>query len=487
MKAFVTAFYCETNSFSPLPCGWQSFKEQMLYRPGEHPDMLHEVTAPLYALRRRARERGWEVVEGTCAYAKPSAPVQRGVYEAIRDEILGQLRAALPLDMVVLSLHGAMLADGYLDCEADMAARVREIVGPDAAVGMLLDPHCHLSRGKLDNCDAVILLKEAPHTDFAERSEELLHLLARRVAGAVTPHHALFDCHMVDLLVTTQEPMRSFVDQLHALEKRPGVLTISVAHGMELGDSPDMGARVLVTTNGQPRLGEALAHEIGMKLFDLRGKCRPQWVTLAAALDRAAKVEEGPVVFADSSDNPGAGAAGDSTFLLRGLLDRGIESVAIGPIWDPVAVRIAFEAGLGARLPMRIGGKMGPESGDPIDVMAEVIGLKENAEQTWAGTKLAVGNAAAIRFNGVEAVLNDKRTQLFGADLFTGLNIDPRGKKIVVAKSTMAFMASFQSFLKGVVFVAAPGSGNHDLSARRYRHIKRPIWPLDTDPFAASG
>jgi microcystin degradation protein MlrC len=116
MKAFVAALYCETNSFSPIPCGSQSFREQTLYRPGEHPDMLHEVTSPLWALRRRVRTQGWSLVEGTCAYAKPSAPVSSRVYEAIRDEILDQVRTALPVDMAVLSLHGAMMADGYVDC-----------------------------------------------------------------------------------------------------------------------------------------------------------------------------------------------------------------------------------------------------------------------------------------------------------------------------------------------------------------------------------
>src|SRR5689334_4537012 len=82
---------------------------------------------------------------------------------------------------------------------------------------------------------------------------------------------------------------------------------------------------------------------------------------------RALAAEGGPIVLADRSDNPGSGASGDSTFILRRLLERGISDVALGPLWDPIAVRIAFDAGVGARLPMRIGGKTGPMSGDPLD------------------------------------------------------------------------------------------------------------------------
>jgi microcystin degradation protein MlrC len=483
MKAFVAAFYCETNTFSPLPCGWQSFREQMLYRPGEHPDMLHEVTAPLWALRQRARKSGWTVVEGTCAYAKPSAPIQRSVYESIRDEILEQLKAAMPLDMVVLSLHGAMMADGYLDSEGDIAARVRAIVGDKVAIGMLLDPHCHLSQAKLDNCDIVILLKESPHTDFAARSEELLDLLAARVAGRIKPRNSVFDCRMIDLFVTTMQPMRSYVDELLNLEGHDGVLSISVAHGMELGDSPDMGAKVLVVTNDAPEYGDKLAEELGQKLFALRGRCMPHFLSEDEALAIATSAKSGPLVLADSSDNPGAGAAGDSTFLLSGLMARGERDICIGPIWDPIAVRLAFEAGVGARLPMRIAGKMGPESGNPIDAQVEVLAVDENACQTWAGTRLSVGRAAAIRFDGVEAVINDTRTQAFGFDLFTNLGVNPAAHKIIILKSTMSFLTSFKPYVGDVFFVRARGSGDHDMKRRSYKYLRRPIWPLDDDPF----
>lgn len=486
MRAFVAAFYCETNTFSPLPCGWQSFREQMLYRPGEHPDMLHEVTAPLWALRRRAQSHGWTVVEGTCAYAKPSAPIQRGVYESIRDEILEQLKAAMPLDMVVLSFHGAMMADGYIDCEGDLVSRARVIVGEKVAIGMLFDPHCHLTNAKLDNCDILILLKEAPHTDFAARSEELLDLLSARVAGTIRPHKSVFGCRMVDLFITTMEPMRSYVDDIARLEGHDGVLSISVAHGMDLGDFPDMGTKVLVITDNAASLGDRLAEELGMKLFALRGKCMPHFLSEEEALETAISAKSGPLVLANSSDNPGAGAAGDSTFLLAQLMARGERDICIGPIWDPVAVRLAFEAGVGARLPMRIAGKMGPKSGDPIDVLAEIVAVEENAYQTWADTRLSIGRAAAIRFDGVEAVINDARTQAFGFDLFTNLSVQPTAHKIIIVKSTMAFLTSFRPHVRDVFFVRARGSGNLDLTGHSYKHLRRPMWPLDENPFGGS-
>lgn len=484
MRVFSATFYCETNSFSPLPCGWTSFREQMLDRPGEHPDQLHEVTAPLWALRRRAESRGWTIIEGTCAYAKPAAPVQAQVYQAIRDEILGQLRAAGPVDAVVLSMHGAMMAQGVEDCEGDLAARVRAIVDPDTPVGMLLDPHCHLSVAKLDNCDIVILLKEAPHTDFLARSEELLDLIEAKAAKRIEPVKSVFDCRMVDLVVTTLEPGRSLVDEMVALEKTPGVLSISLAHGMELGDSPDMGTRVLVITDRLPDLGARLAEQIGRKVFSLRGRLSPHFLTREEGIEAAVSARAHPVILADSSDNAGAGAASDSTFLLADLIARGERGVCAGPIWDPVAVRLAFEAGVGGRLAMRVGGKLGPESGDPLDLDAEIIGLAEDGYQTWAGSKLACGNVAGIRCsNGIDIVLNDKRTQAFGTDLFTQVGVDPAKARIIIVKSTLAFLESFGPIAGEVHLVAGPGSGASDPRVRQYARIPSPIWPLDEAPF----
>lgn len=483
MRAFVAALYCESNGFSPLPCGWESFRDQMLYRPGEHPDVLHEVTAPLWALRQRARHAGWQVIEGTCAYAKPAAPVQRAVYEGIRDEILDQVRAALPLDMVVLSLHGAMMADGYPDCEGDLVQRVREVIGAGVSLGMLLDPHCHLTQAKLQHCDIVLLLQEAPHTDFAARSEQLLDLLTAHVEGRIKPVASVFDCRMVDIFLTTVEPMRSFVDTMKSLERKPGVLSASLCHGMELGDSCDMGTRTLVYTDGQPELGERLAAELGRRIFDLRGQCFPAWTSLEDAVERASVPSAGTIALTDASDSPGTGAAGDATFMLSALIRRGVRGILAGPLWDPLAVRTAHEAGAGARLSMRIGGKMGPLSGDPLDVEAQVLSLEENAYQTWAGTRLAIGRAALIRFDGVELVINDRRTQAFSADLFGNLGADPTAKAVLALKAFSLSPQSFGAPLRELIYVAGPGAGNPDPRIRNYRNVRRPMWPLDAHPF----
>ena len=173
----------------------------------------------------------------------------RATYEGLRDEILGQLRAALPVDVVLLGLHGAMVAHGYDDCEGDLLERVRGIAGPRAVIAAELDPHSHLSARRVANSDILVAFKEVPHIDFADRAEEVVELALRTARGEIRPHMAVWDCRMLDMLPTSKQPMRGFVDRIKALEGKDGVLSISVIHGFSAADVPDMGIKMLVVTD----------------------------------------------------------------------------------------------------------------------------------------------------------------------------------------------------------------------------------------------
>ncbi len=142
MRLFSATIATETNTFSPLPTSIEAYKEGVFLRPGEHPrDTPLMCTAPLWVARRRAKKDGFTLIEGSCFAASPSGTTNRADYEFMRDEILGQVKAALPLDGVLLGLHGAMVAYGYDDVEGDVVERVRALVGKDCVVGVELDPH----------------------------------------------------------------------------------------------------------------------------------------------------------------------------------------------------------------------------------------------------------------------------------------------------------------------------------------------------------
>lgn len=480
MRLFSATLATETNTFSPLPTSLENYRESVFFGAGEHPDDAPRMcTAPLFVARARAREEGFELIEGSCFAASPAGTTNRADYETMRDEILGQLEAALPVDGLLLGLHGAMVAHGYDDVEGDIIERCRALVGPNCVIGVELDPHCHLTMKRVSQADIIVLYKEFPHTDVVERAEDLLDLVLATLRGKIKPVMSVYDCRQIQSYPTTMQPMRGIVDRIMAMEGQDGILSVSIAHCFPYGDVPEIGTRVLVIADGDKKKADALATQLGEELVGLRGKTAPQALGIAAGIDEGVAFNDLPVVIADPSDNAGGGAPSDNTDILRHLIEKNVESACLGPIWDPIAVRICFDAGLGARIGLRFGGKIAPSSGQPVDAEVEIVGLQRNAWQSFGPTQVAVGDCAAVRIGGVEVVLISKRTQATGLELFTNLGIDPTERKLVVVKSTNHFMAAYGPIARKVIYVESSGPLPRDHRKVPYTKAERPIWPLD--------
>ena len=210
MRLFTATLATETNTFSPLPTSLQNYKESVFFRPGEHPtDAPRMCTAPLMVGRARAKAEGFELIEGSCFAASPAGTTNRADYELMRDEILDQLKAAMPVDGLLLGLHGAMVAHGYDDVEGDIIERCRAIVGPKCVIGVELDPHCHLTMKRVTASDIIVLYKEFPHTDVVERAEDVLDIVLKTLRGEAKPVMSLYDCRQIQSYPTTLPLMRA--------------------------------------------------------------------------------------------------------------------------------------------------------------------------------------------------------------------------------------------------------------------------------------
>lgn len=487
MRLFAATIATETNTFSPLPTSIEAYRESVFLRPGEHPaETPLMCTAPLWVARRRAAAEGFTLVEGSCFAASPAGLTNQADYEAMRDEILAQVKAALPLDGVLLGLHGAMVAHGYDDVEGDVIERVRALVGPSCIIGVELDPHCHLTRKRVQLSDIIILYKEFPHTDVVERAEELLTLVLRSIRGQVKPVMSLYDCRQIGSYPTTLPLMRGFVDRMAALEGQDGIQSISIGHCFPYADVAEMSGRILVVADGDKAKADAYATRIGEEFVSMRGRTAPEYFAVDAGLTEALATNGHPVVLADPADNAGGGAASDNTTILRRLIERDVESAALAPIWDPIAVRLCFDAGLGASFPLRFGGKIGPTSGAPIDAMVTVAGLARDCHQRFGPTQVPLGDCAAIRIasssgGGVEVVLITNRTQALGLEIFRNVGIEPKERKLVVVKSTNHFMAAFGPIAERVMYLDTDGPIPRDYRRIPYTRVERPIWPLDAE------
>ncbi|MDE2821122.1 MAG: M81 family metallopeptidase [Chloroflexota bacterium] len=487
MKVFAGGIETETNTFSPMPTGLADFEVIRAADLDETMD-LGGFGGPFNIFRRRCRERGWDYIFSLYAFAQPAGTTARAAYESLRDELLAALEAALPVDIVLLPLHGAMVAEGYDDCETDIVTRVRGIVGLDAKIGVELDLHCDLTQTLIDMTDAVVIFKEYPHVDINDRAEELFSIIADAAEGKTQPTMALFDPKMIGLYLTPFEPMRSFVDAMIAREQEPAVLSLSLAHCFPWGDVPTCGTQMLAITDDDPALAARLASEFGKKLFAMRHELAPNSLPLEDALDRALARRSGLVVIADQSDNAGGGAPSDSTFALRSLLERGATDVALGMIWDPVAVQVAMSAGAGATLDLRLGGKMGPMSGDPLDLRVTVAGIIPDMKQQWTQTEgpvaIACGDAVALHCQGIDIIVNSQRGQVLSPTVFSNFGIDPQSKRLLVVKSTQHFYAGFSPIADEIIYMAAPGAIPPLFTEIPYQRADLNKYPWVDDPFA---
>jgi microcystin degradation protein MlrC len=248
-----------------------------------------------------------------------------------------------------------------------------------------------------------------------------------------------------------------------------------------------MGSKIVVVTDGDKTKADRVAKELGAEFFRLRKETQPSYTTLEQAMARALRHNQAkPLVLADVSDNAGGGAASDSTFILQAMLEKGVRQGAIGMFWDPMAVRIAFEAGDGATVDLRLGGKLGPTSGSPLDLRATVTGLRRDAHVSFGGRDkcfIPIGDMAAFDVAGISVVCNTLRSQCKSLDCFTNVGVDPSTKKVVVVKSMQHFHAAYAPVASEILYVAVPGAVAPDFLAMPYRKAPKTQWPFVEDPF----
>ena len=107
-----------------------------------HASTFHEVGGFVAG----AEAFGYEIVPLFGADATPSGTVHAEAYAALVGELLDSIEAALPLDGLLLALHGAMVADGFPHADGETVHRVRALLGPDVPLVVTHDYHGNVPR-----------------------------------------------------------------------------------------------------------------------------------------------------------------------------------------------------------------------------------------------------------------------------------------------------------------------------------------------------
>ena len=436
-----------------------------------------------------AETESFELVPLLCTRAQPAGVVKQSCFHELLNRLLDRLREALPVDGVLLDLHGAMVSEQHDDAEGAIIAATRKLVGDEIPIVVTLDLHSNITERMARLSNVIIGYDTYPHVDMHERGVEAARLLARIIGGEVRPVQEYRQLPLITLppmQCTLREPMQSFMRRVHQLEQQPGILTATVSMGFPFADIPDAGVSVLVTSDSDRELARHTTDVLGKMLWDLRGDLQPTLTTIEDVIQYVRDQEtDGPVLFADGSDNPGGGAPCDGTVALAALIESDIQGAVVGVLYDPETAAQAHAAGTDSTIRVRIGGKTDDRHGGPVEADAYVRALCDGRfvyrGPMMHGIEDDLGPTATLVVGGVEIVVSSVRRQCFDAQMLRVADIEPSDRKLIVLKSAVHFRADFGSMASVIFDADTPGIHRPDFGSLDYHHVRRPIYPLDTN------
>ena len=421
-----------------------------------------------------------------------SGPVEHGYFLDVVDGIESRLRAALPVDGVYLSLHGAAIGTAEVDPDGKILERVRRVVGPSVPVLATLDLHANVSEKMVREASVLVAYRTNPHVDMAERGAECA-LLLREMLGGARPTAALVKLPLIPPSVTQNTKSGPYADilahgQSHVDER---VMNVSISSGFSLGDTPKNGMSVVVTTRDDEALARRLARKIAQRAWDERHRYVPNLTSLedatSMALDRGRDASAPALLFADVADNPGGGGRGNTVWILEAFVEAGVQGAILGIVFDPALAAEAHAAGVGTRFSARFNrDETQPLSGRfEHDAVVERLheGTMIGRRGICAGHTIVLGKTALLRVGKVGVVVVSVRQQCKDTAMFEELGLDIAAARSVIVKSRGHFRAAFDLHFadEHIVEVDVPGLTTPVLSRVPYRDVPRPIYPLDPD------
>lgn len=492
----------ESNSFAPV-VGEDDFRRRY-YLEGEeilreaastHSVMPMEMTAFVRAMQATGP---WQPLPLILTGTEPGGPVEHGFFARTVDAMIDVLAEAGPVDAVYLANHGAMTSTESFDPDGEMAARLRDAVGPDAIIVVTLDLHANISEGLVAATDLIVGYQTNPHVDMLERGEEAAHSLRTILAGA-RPEAAFIRLPLTPasvVLLSREGPYADMIDfgQRRKRELGGAIFNVSIFGGFVFGDTPKNGVAIVVTGRDDGPAARELAKEIAERGWAQRARFKKQLTRLEAAVSLAVKVsrepEAAPVIFSDAGDNPGGGGLGTTTWLLADLVQAGARGVLYGSFCDPALAAEAHAGGQGASIEAVFNRDSESEFSRRFSVPARVLALGDGnvvgRRGLYAKRAMALGPCCALEIGGaggIVVVVISNRRQTADPMFFEMLGLDIGAARCVCVKSRGHFRAGFDLWFtpEQVYEVDTPGLTSPVLERFQWRNLPRPVYPLDED------
>jgi microcystin degradation protein MlrC len=474
----------ETNTFAPSPADYAAFEAGGGWPGVQYGEPVFGAVAganiPAEGAIQALRARGHQVVPTAWAAASPSAQVTTDAFERIVGELIVQLKKQLPVDGVYLDLHGAMVTEAHDDGEGEILRRVREAVGPRVPIAASLDLHCNFTRAMFEHSDALVAYRTYPHVDMAETGARAAELLDQMVRGG---RRLAKQYRTLDYL-TGIPSQCSFIDPCKSIYEhigRESAVTLSFTPGFPMADFPDCGMAVFGYGTDEDSVNAAVERLRAM-VVDAEKDFALELHSPGDAVARArSRGEPGaPVVLADTQDNPGAGGNGDTTGLLKALIQQNAKDAVLGLLVDGAAARKAHEVGLGFSASFRMGGLSRVPDDSPLEGEFTVEQLGDGrftcTGPMFKGFRMQLGPMALLRSKsapGVRVALATRKCQAADQEMFRHLGVEPRRSSILALKSSVHFRADFQPIAKEVLVVKSPGPALADPTEFSWTRLRR--------------
>ncbi|KFC75106.1 Chromosome partitioning protein [Bosea sp. LC85] len=485
-------FSHESNTFSRKPADYAAFASRNIQLGDEAMAARSEANTPIAGFLDIGRPSGWTVIHTISASAQPCGPVTRDAYERIAGVIVEAAKQNKDrLDGILLGLHGAMVTEFDQDGEGELLERLRAVVGPDLPIGITLDPHANVTPRMAALANIIVAYKTYPHVDVRDCAKQAAGILQRAMTGEIRPVTIRAHRPMLEEINggrTDIGPMVERIARARAYEQTPDVFAVSVNGAFGNADIEEVGPTVLVTGQGDLSAHRAFAEELIHDMWTRRFENVNIYLTVeeAARQANAFDAKDGPLVIADYADNPGGGGYGDSTELLRAMIAADVQDACFGPIIDPEAAEELHRHTVGDLVSIRLGGKTDPRVGGAPLALEGTLLLLSNGDfvgdgPMLGGLKGSWGTTAVLRVGGIDILVATFPAQMLDLQQFRAFGIDPVARRVVGLKSMQHFRAAFEPIAGKVVVCDSGALCTPDLTKLPYKHVRRPIFPLDRD------
>ncbi len=489
MRIAIGQLWQETNTFNPLPTTRRDFEDFGVVRGQEVIARFHD-TNELGGFIQSLR--GWreqpEIVGLVRLPAWPSGRATPETFAWLREELVAALQRAMPVDAVLLALHGAMVAEEHPDVEGEVLSAVREVIGPTTPLVATLDLHANVTTRMIRETDSLVLYHTAPHIDVFETGQRAAAVLRRIFVEGARPTTAFAKIPAVVPAerANTEDPnsiSHRHKRSLLELERHPHILAAGLATVQPWLDIPELGTAVVVVTDGQREESIVACSDLANAFWASRLEYQPKLTPVAEAVGRALANQDGLTVISDPADATTSGATGDSTWLLAELLRHDWPRPALVTLVSPEVVAAAALAGVGGEFSGPVGGVRDHRFSQPLSLTARVERLF-GARFVLSGhlarnLPIDMGRSAVLRHGNVRIVVTARSGPHFAPQLFEAAGLDPFTAQVLIAKSPCGFRAAYASRAKEILVAAAPGCAPSDFANYPYTQIDRPLWPWD--------